>query len=317
MTASRRSHPGTSDATDAPRPRRALPESCEMEDAPQRPVLDTIDPDSLWDQDAAVGEPEPVDGRKHRRGEARRARQLSPGRRIFEAAREFVIVVVVALLVATWSKTFLGPLFGIPTQPMGTTVPRTHRGLVGKVGHYQRGDIIVFEDNLGWLPAENPPSTPRRVLEFVGVMPVSGNQYLIKRLVGLPGDHVVCCSTNGRISVNGVEIEEDSYLYRGVDGKPIKPSEIAFDVIVPENRVFVLGDHRDASADSRYHLCDVTASGKGANAFPALDSIQGPARLNVFPFSRFTTFSAPATYSKVPAAQQTPPSTAVVSGGGC
>lgn len=313
---SRHSHPGASDAAETPRPRRALPEP-ETEAAPTRAVPDPLDLDPLWKDDDSLSEPEPLEKRKTRRGEARRGRELSLGRKVFEAVREVVIVMVVALLVATLIKTFVAQTFVIPSQSMENTLQRNDRVMVLKLGGYQRGDIIVFEDNLGWLPPEVPASTPRRVLEYVGLMPVSGNQYLIKRLVGLPGDHVVCCSASGKVSVNGVDLEEDGYLYQGFDGKPVKPSEITFDVIVPENRVFVMGDHRDASADSRYHLCDVTSAGKGANAFPALDSVQGPAKLTIYPFSRFTSFEVPATYASVPPAAQAPPAAAVVSGGGC
>ncbi len=251
------------------------------------------------------------------RGRARRAQGGSVGRRIVNGIRETVLVILIALVIATLIKTFLAQMFVIPSTSMQQTLELQDRVMVVKVTSYQRGDIVVFEDNLGWLPPEAPSSTPKKILEFIGLLPASGNQYLIKRLIGLPGDHVVCCSTSGRVSVNGQELDESSYLYRNPDGSTVKPSEILFDVTVPKGHIFVLGDHRNASADSRYHLCDTTRGSKGASAFPAVSSIQGPAKLNVFPFNRWRTFSVPAVYSAVPAAAGDPPAVAVVSGGGC
>jgi signal peptidase I len=218
-----------------------------------------------------------------------------------------VIIVVVALLVATLLKTFVAQMFIIPSQSMEDTLEINDRVVAMKIVKYERGDIIVFEDKMGWLPAAPPSSPLQKVLEFVGVLPASGDQYLVKRLIGLPGDHVVCCSATGKITVNGVALEESEYLYPNVDGTTVKPSEVAFDIIVPEGRVFVLGDHRNRSADSRYHLCDTGQGTKGLGAFPAITSIQGPVRATGFPFSRARTFSVPETFKAIPAATSAPP----------
>ena len=241
----------------------------------------------------------------------------SLGRRIAGGVREFVIIIVVALLVATLLKTFVAQMFIIPSESMEKTLEINDRVVAMKMVHYQRGDIIVFEDDLGWLPAAAAPSTMQKVLEFVGVLPAGGNQYLVKRLIGLPGDHVACCSPSGRVAVNGVELDESSYLYPNVDGTTVKPSEAAFDVVVPAGRVFVLGDHRNKSADSRYHLCDTSTGTKGLAAFPTIASIQGPVRANAYPFDRTRMISVSATFAKVPAATAAPPALPQINAANC
>ncbi len=242
---------------------------------------------------------------------------LSLGRRIAGGVREFVIIVVVALVVATLLKTFVAQMFVIPSESMENTLEINDRVVAMKMVHYQRGDIIVFEDALGWLPAAPPPSTLQKALEFVGVLPAGGNQYLVKRLIGLPGDHVACCSKDGRVTVNGVELVEDSYLYPNIDGTTVKPSETAFDVVVPAGRVFVMGDHRNRSADSRYHLCDTSAGTKGLAAFPTIASIQGPVRATAYPFDRARTFSIPSTFAHIPAATAAPPALPQINAATC
>ncbi len=242
----------------------------------------------------------------------------SRARRLLAGVREGAIIVVIALVIATCIKTFLAQMFVIPSQSMENTLQRSDRVLVVKAVAYQRGDIVVFADDLGWLPAAPPAAPWQQALEFIGVVPASGDQYLIKRLVGLPGDHVVCCDVQGRITVNDQPLDETDYLYRRPDGTTVNPSDLQFDVWVPQGRVFVLGDHRDASADSRYHLCDVRgATQKGDNAFPAVSSIQGPAKLLAYPFDRYTTFAAPPTYANVPDPPTAPDPLPVPQGGGC
>ena len=241
----------------------------------------------------------------------------SLGRRIAGGVREIVIIVVVALIVSTLLKTFVAQMFIIPSESMEKTLEINDRVVAMKVVHYQRGDVIVFEDDRGWLPAAPAPSDAQKVLEFVGLLPAGSNQYLVKRLIGLPGDHVACCSPSGRVKVNGVELNETSYLYPNVDGTTVAPSEAAFDVVVPAGRVFVLGDHRNRSADSRYHMCDTSQGTKGLAAFPTLSSIQGPVRANAFPFDRARTFSVPATFANVPAAAGAPPALPQIHAANC
>lgn len=246
------------------------------------------------------------------------ARQPTLLRRVFNGARETVLIVVIALVIATLIKTFLAQMFVIPSQSMEPTLQRSDRVLVVKTMAYHRGDIVVFEDKLNWLPPPARANAVQRGLEFVGILPASGDQFLIKRLIGLPGDHVACCDSAGRVTVNGVPLDESAYLFKNPDGTMVKPSEMSFDLVVPAGRIFVMGDHRNYSADSRYHLCDtVGATRKGDNAFPSIESIQGPAKLLTFPFDRATTFSTPATFAGVPDPEPTSDPPPTPQGGGC
>lgn len=230
--------------------------------------------------------------------------------------QETALVVLTALVIATLIKTFLAQMFVIPSGSMEQTLLVSDRVMVSKITDVHRGDIIVFEDEAGWLPAAQEPGIVEKGLQFVGVLPASGDQYLIKRLIGMPGDHVACCDQLKRITVNGQPLDESSYLFSGSDGHPVNPSDITFDLVVPADRVFVLGDHRTSSADSRYHLCqDLT--GDIIDAFPRMSSIQGPAKAVLFPFSRWRTFAVPATFASVPDPASPAPATAVITSTGC
>ena len=119
--------------------------------------------------------------------------------------------------------------------------------------------------------------------------------HLIKRVIGMPGDKVVCCTSKGRITVNGYPLDESSYLYTDPDDVQVKPSEIRFEVVVPEDRIFVMGDHRDLSADSRCHLSDLsTSQGKGQVAFVPTSLVVGPAFAIAAPFDRAGRLQRPA-----------------------
>ena len=225
--------------------------------------------------------------------------------------RDVLIILVVAVAISTLIRTFVFEQFRVPSGSMEQTLEISDRIFVAKLSHYQRGDIIVFEDKLSWLE-EEPASTEwwKKPLEFIGLLPDSSKQYLVKRLIGLPGDHVTCCSATGKITVNGDQLEE-TYLFRNPEGTFVNPSDLAFDVIVPAGHVFVLGDHRDNSADSRYHLCN-GATPTPDLAFPAEADIEGPVVAIAYPFNRITHFSTPAVFDHVPAAGGSPPDVPVV-----
>lgn len=221
---------------------------------------------------------------------------------LFAALRETVVVVVIALALSLVVKTFLVQAFFIPSQSMEDTLLKGDRVVVSKLtpGPFdlQRGDIVVFTDPGGWLPVTAPPSdgpvrgAVRTALTFVGLLPNDSGNHLIKRLIGLPGDHVVCCDADGKMSINGVSITEP-YVFEGN-----VPSERTFDITVPAGRVWVMGDHRQMSEDSRYH-----DDGTGGTGSAPISDVTGKAFVLVWPFGRAKLLSRPgATFARVPAA---------------
>lgn len=170
--------------------------------------------------------------------------------------RELPIIVVFALIVSIVVKTFLLHFFYIPTGSMENTLQIGDRIAVNKFGalfsEVKRGEVVVFGDPDNWLGQVQQTDDPKLLalvksgLITVGVLPDPAKQYLIKRVIGVGGDNVTCCDAAGKLQVNGVSINEP-YIYSGD-----KPSETKFNVDVPEGFLWVMGDHRAASADSRY-----------------------------------------------------------------
>jgi signal peptidase I len=220
--------------------------------------------------------------------------------------RELPILLIIALGLALLIKTFLMQAFYIPSGSMEDTLQVGDRVLVNKLAYkftdIQRGDVIVFNGIDSWAPEVlvEEPSNPvvravRSIAGAFGFATPSEKDY-IKRVIGLPGDHVVCCDKQKRITVNGIPLEED-YLFPGD-----KPSDQDFDIIVPEGRVWVMGDHRGASADSRAHLGD-----PGGGAIP-IDSVIGRAFIIIWPFTDAGFLTRPATFDNeaMDAAQEDP-----------
>jgi len=170
--------------------------------------------------------------------------------------RELPIIVVSALIVSIVVKTSLLHFFYIPTGSMENTLQIGDRIAVNKFGalfsEVKRGEVVVFGDPDNWLGQVQQTDDPKLLaliksgLITVGVLPDPAKQYLIKRVVGVGGDNVTCCDAEGKLQVNGVSINEP-YIYSGD-----KPSETKFNVDVPQGFLWVMGDHRAASADSRY-----------------------------------------------------------------
>ncbi|CAN2191074.1 LepB Signal peptidase I [Candidatus Nanopelagicaceae bacterium] len=186
--------------------------------------------------------------------------------------REFPILVIVALAVSLLIKTFLVQFFYIPSGSMENTLQIQDRVAVNKVpfisGSINRGDVVVFRDPANWLPepfegAENKVVAKiKEGLVAVGVLPNPAKQYLVKRVIGVAGDQIICCS-NGKLTINGKETNEP-YIFAGN-----KPSDMDFNVTVPEGKIWVMGDHRGSSADSRYHQDDVN------HGFVPLEKVTG------------------------------------------
>ena len=174
--------------------------------------------------------------------------------------RELPILIISALVLSIIVKTFFIQFFYIPSGSMENTLQVNDRVGVNKFGalfsDIKRGEVVVFRDPANWLsPNYDDSSGIRKVIKdslvFVGVLPDPSKQYLIKRVIGVGGDKVRCCGKDGKIEVNGVSINEP-YIYEGD-----KPSDSEFEVEVPQGFIWVMGDHRGASADSRYHQDDV------------------------------------------------------------
>jgi signal peptidase I len=200
--------------------------------------------------------------------------------------KELPILVVVALVVSLFIKSFVVQFFYIPSGSMENTLQVKDRVAVNKVPFIsksiERGDVIVFRDPDNWLPEIIDYSTNQYVakaksaLVAVGVLPNPTKQYLVKRVIGVGGDRVVCCTKDGNLSVNDVEIIEP-YIFAGN-----KPSEMNFDVTVPKGKLWVMGDHRGASADSRYHQEDIN------NGFVPESKVTGRVVGVIWPFKNIT-----------------------------
>jgi signal peptidase I len=200
--------------------------------------------------------------------------------------KELPVLVVVALVVSLLIKTFVVQFFYIPSGSMENTLQIKDRVAVNKVPFISksinRGDVVVFRDPNNWLPEIVDYGTNKYVakaksaLVAVGVLPNPAKQYLVKRVIGVAGDHIVCCTKNEKLSINGFEVTEP-YIYAGN-----KPSEMKFDVTVPAGKIWVMGDHRGASADSRYHQEDIN---KG---FVPLSRVTGRVVAVIWPFKNIT-----------------------------
>ncbi|MER7756347.1 signal peptidase I [Kitasatospora sp. NPDC097643] len=242
----------------------------------------------------------PFRGRAERRRSAKRAAR----RRRRSVLREFPLIVLVALVVALVMKTFLIQVFVIPSGSMEQTIQVGDRVLVDKLTPWfgsepERGDVVVFKDPGGWLESDHKPSddgpvlgAAKQVLTFVGLLPSDSEQDLIKRVIGVGGDTVECCDAQGRLSVNGTPVDEP-YL---APGNP--PSQRPFKVKVPQGRLWVMGDHRDVSADSRFHM-----GNPGQGTIP-LSGVVGRAFVIAWPLDRFHQLDAPGSLSSLARAPQ-------------
>ncbi|WP_072041910.1 signal peptidase I [Nigerium massiliense] len=231
--------------------------------------------------------------------------------------KEVAIVLAGALVVSTLLRTFLLQVFVIPSPSMENTLLIEDRVAVQKVVPFQRGDIVVFTDDLEWLGVHDDSDINplEQALMFVGLMPDGRSEHLIKRVIGMPGDHVICCDTQGRITVNGQALDERSYLYVDEYGdQQVKPSEYPFDVIVPADRIFVMGDHRNNSADSRCHLGEEADGVRGMPGFVRKESVVGTAVAVILPVDRLHNLPRPTTFSGVPAGTGAPPAQPVLRG---
>lgn len=214
--------------------------------------------------------------------------------------RDILLILVAALVISFLIKTFLIRSFFIPSPSMVNTLEVNDRIIVSLltpgVIPLQRGDVVVFTDPGGWLgPEDELPQTSSPVtdaLAFLGLAAPDDNDHLVKRVIGLPGDKVACCTATGQLTVNGTPLSEP---YINLPSGVTQADPYTFSVTVPKGDIWVMGDNRDESADSAYHYIK-----KDATPFVPISDVTGKALVISWPISRWTVLSNyPATFQDV------------------
>ncbi|WP_405901712.1 signal peptidase I [Streptomyces sp. NBC_00727] len=209
--------------------------------------------------------------------------------------KELPLLIGVALVLALLIKTFLVQAFSIPSDSMQNTLQRGDRVLVDKLTPWfgsepERGEVVVFHDPGGWLEDTQAPepNAVQKFLSFIGLMPSAEEKDLIKRVIAIGGDTVEC-KKGGPVEVNGKAIDDKSFIFEGnsaCDDEPFGP------IKVPKGRIWVMGDHRQNSLDSRYHQ-NLPGGGTVSN-----DEVVGRAIVIAWPVSRWATLPVPKTFDQ-------------------
>lgn len=209
--------------------------------------------------------------------------------------QESLLLLAIALVLAIGIKYFFVQAFYIPSPSMEPMFIKNDRILVQKVSYWgdktpKRGEIIVFKDPGNWLDGDETRAASNpitKTLEAVGLYPSGG--HLVKRVIGVGGDRVKCCDKQGKITVNGTPLDETSYLPKGT-----LPSDDEFDVRVPEEHLWVMGDNRDNSYDSRGHL------GDPGGGMVSDDLVVGKVWALIWPWKRAKWVHTPESFKAVP-----------------
>jgi signal peptidase I len=264
----------------------------------------TMDGEPAGPSGSHAAEPEPPAFRADSRtrgskgSHSKSAKEGKPRSPLYLWLKEVATVVVIAVVLSFLIKTFLFRAFYIPSESMVNTLDVNDRIfvnlLVPEPFALERGDVVVFKDTKGWLvptpeKADGPFTWVQDGLTFVGLLPDNSEQHLVKRVIGLPGDHVVCCDVGGKLTINGDAIDENY----------VNPAEVPdirnFDVVVPAGKIWVMGDNRNHSADSRAH--QDTNGG-----FIDMPDIEGKAAVIAWPLNRITGLgNYPDVFRSVPA----------------
>jgi len=208
------------------------------------------------------------------------------------------VTLAIAVGVVLLITTFVVKPFSIPSGSMENTLLVGDRVLVNRMVYHfrdvQRGDVIVFDGTDSFVPAgDKPQRNPLSgaitwVGQSLGLIQPDSTDF-IKRVIGVAGDHVVCCDVEGRITINGTALEE-TYLY-----PDDVPSYDEFDVVVPEGKLWVMGDHRSNSADSRSHM------GDPGGGFVPTSKVIGRAMVVLWPLSELKVLEIPSVFDSIPA----------------
>jgi len=219
--------------------------------------------------------------------------------------RDLAIILVIAFLVSFLLKTYLIRSFYIPSSSMEATLQINDRIIVNELVPnampVQYGDVVVFRDPGGWLGPQPQPEPNWFLAAFdwlgslIGVTASDSNDHLIKRVIGQAGDHVVCCSPTGNLTVNGVPLDEP-YL-KIASGQNAAPE--AFDVVVPRDSIWVMGDNRYNSKDSLGHIDDP------GGGFVPMSTVVGKALVISWPVNRWRVLdNYPLTFAGVAEARE-------------
>ena len=221
--------------------------------------------------------------------------------------QEAVVLLAVALALAVLVKTLLLQAFYIPSESMEPGLVRNDRILVEKVSYWfggtpQRGDVVVFKDPAHWLSPEEaagPTGRLARLMERVGLYPSGG--HLVKRVIGVGGDTIHCCDDAGRLVVNGAALDEQGYAREG-DAACFGPMIGCHWTAgpVPKGSIFVMGDNRNHSADSSFHLCQKRPGCVPGDEFVPVDLVVGKVFVMLWPLSSFHWLHRPGTFAGVP-----------------
>jgi signal peptidase I len=210
-------------------------------------------------------------------------------RKHLPASLEAVVLLALALLLALGIKTFLVQMFFVPSESMEPLFIKNDRIMVEKWSYWgapvQRGDVVVFADRDHWLAPAPPLNPVQKALSTIGLYPTGG--HLVKRVIGIGGDRVACCDAKGRVTVNGRPLDEGAYVKKGS-----RPSDRPFSVRVPKGRLWVMGDNRSNSEDSRFHR---NLPGNGSIAESA---VVGKVWAIVWPISRWDHIETPDTFGR-------------------
>lgn len=290
----------------------AVDQAWQHSDAPAVPASETLGPVTL---PPALDAPAPRGRGRHRRGHRAVEPAVLPtpgnveappdwepasrGGGCWRVFREFVIVIAVALVLSALVRAFLVQAFFVPSESMEATLVPSDRILVSKITKtlfgVQRGEVVVFRDPGGWL--DQPPAGAqgleakvREFATFMGLLPSDTGRDLVKRVIAVGGDSIACCDATGRIVLNGVSLDEPY-----VQGPT---NQVLFNVTVPPGGLFVMGDNRGNSRDSRYHIED------NAGAVP-LGDVVGRSVLVLWPFDNVRTIPVPTVFLN-PAVQRPP-----------
>ncbi len=224
--------------------------------------------------------------------------------------QETILLLGLALVLAVVIKALFVQAFYIPSESMEPGLIKNDRILVQKVSYWfggepERGDVVVFKDPGGWLKgaeAAGPTNPVAKAMAKIGLYPQGG--HLVKRVVGVAGDTIVCCDKEGRISVNGEPLDEDPYIReQGLqcNGPRASPTCDWSVGPVPEDTIFVMGDNRGASADSTAHMCLPSETDcVPGDEFVPVDLVVGKVFVLLWPASRFDWIGSPDSFADVP-----------------